>query len=208
MGYCNLSSTTKQSRAQAIIGAIGSAGLMNFYTGSYPASPDIPTTGILLASLPLSSPCGVASLAVQSGVVTSPGTGGTNGVYTLTITGGGGTGAQGTFTVAGGLLSIITITNNGSGYTSVPTLSGFATAGLSGATATGVMTGVIVFNTISTASGLVTGTAGFVRIVTSGSVPIMDLDVGTTNASSVIMNNTFINQGGSVSCTAQILIEA
>jgi hypothetical protein len=129
-------------------------------------------------------------------------------VYALVITGGGGTGAVGTFTVQAGVLHAIAINNNGFGYTTRPTFSGFANAGLSGATAAAVMTGVAVFNTISTATAVATGTAGFVRVVTSSGVPILDLDVGTTNAFSIIMNNTFLSSGDSVSCTSEILIEA
>lgn len=207
MGYVNLASLTKQHRASQLITDIGTDGVMNLYTGSYPSSPDLAPAGYLLASLPLSITAGVASLAVQSGLVTAAGTSGTDGVYALTITGGGGTGAAGTFVVSGGALASIVISNNGYGYTGPPTLSGFGTAGLSGATATAVMTGIMVFNAISTVMAVATGIAGFVRVATSGGVGIIDLDIGTTNAYSVVINNTYINSGGSVSCSADVLIE-
>ncbi len=207
MAYANLASATKLHRANQIVTDIGSNGLMSFYTGSYPVSPDITPSGILLVSLPLSPVSGVASFAVQSGLVLSGGTGGTDGVYSLTITGGGGTGAAGIFTVVGGVLTTIAINNNGYGYTTPPTFSGFTNAGLTGASAMPVMTGILVFNAISSATAIATGTAGFVRVSTSSSVGVIDLDVGTTNAFSVIVNNTFISSGGVVSCTADVLIE-
>ena len=279
MTYVNLASLTKQNRAAQIISNIGAAGVMNFYSGVIPASPDFAPTGTLLAALPLSTPAGVASLAVQGGSILTAGSGGTDGLYTLSITGGGGTGAAGTFTVYQGALSSIAISNNGNGYTSPPTFGGFSIGGLSGATATAIMTGILVFNTITSASGIATGVAGFVRVssasaaftgaisttdltisgVSSGvitigqlvlgsgviagtiitsfvsgtmggsgiytvnntqsvstepmtaspfnGVGIIDMDVGMSNSFSVVMNNTFISNGGSVSCSADVLIE-
>jgi hypothetical protein len=70
------------------------------------------------------------------------------------------------------------------------------------------MTGVLVFNTISSATSVSTGTASFVRVATSGGTGIMDLDVGTTNSYSVIMSNTFVALSSTVSISANILIEA
>jgi hypothetical protein len=63
-----------------------------------------------------------------------PGSGYTNGTYTWTTTGGGGSGATGTVTVSGGLVGgaysqSYTISNEGSGYTSRPTI---VVSGLSG----------------------------------------------------------------------------
>ena len=65
-----------------------------------------------------------------------------------------------------------------------------------------------VFNTITSAAGLATGVASFVRVSTSSGVGIIDLDVGTTNSYSVVMDNTFINLGSNVTCSADILIES
>jgi hypothetical protein len=206
MSYANIASLTKMARANQIISAIGSNGIMKFYTGILPSSPDIAPSGTLLASLPLSTVAGVASLAIQKGVVTSPGTGGTNGIYMLTITGTG-IGAGGTFTVLGGVLNSISITANGRGYTA-PTFSGFASAGLTGAAAISVLTGVLIFNTISSATSVATGTATFVRVTTSGGTGIMDLDVGTTNSYSVIMSNTFVAMSSTVSISANVLTES
>lgn len=63
-----------------------------------------------------------------------PGSGYTNGTYTWTTSGGGGTGATGTITVSGGKLGSstsqsYTISNEGSGYTSRPTIAIPAGAG-------------------------------------------------------------------------------
>lgn len=216
MAYVNLASALKKNRASQIVTAIGSSATMNFYIGAIPASPDFAVPYLivpgdtLLATLPLSSPAGVASLAVLAGSVTSAGVGGTDGTYALTITpatSDPGTGAAGVYTVLGGALSSIQISTNGNGYVVAPTFSGFSISGLMGATASPVMTGIVVFNTIGSATGLATGTTGFVRVVTSGGAGILDLDAGTTNGYSVIMNTTFIGLGGEVSCTADVLLE-
>lgn len=206
--YTNLASITKKNRADQIITSIGSNGLMNFYSGSIPLSPDLTPSGTLLASLPLSTIAGVSSLAFYNSVITNPGTGGNDGTYNLVITGGGGNGAAGTFSVVGGILKTISISNNGYGYTSSVTLGGFGGASLSGASAISIMTGIMVFNTITSATGLATGVASFVRVSTSSGTGIIDLDVGTTNSYSVVMDNTFINLGSAVTCSADILIES
>jgi hypothetical protein len=208
MAYANLASATKLSRANQVITAIGDGGYLQLWTGSPPASPDVAATGTLLASLPLSSTPAVASYAVGDAVITAVGSGGTNGEYAVAFSGGNGTNAAATFTVAAGSLSQIVITNVGSGYTSVPTMGGFGAAGLTGASAIAVLTATLVFNAISTATAVATGNAGWARIVNQNSTGIVDLDVGVTNAASVVMSNTFIVQGGSVSCSAQVLIEA
>ncbi|QQQ19682.1 SGNH/GDSL hydrolase family protein [Brevundimonas vitis] len=77
---------------------------------------------------------GVASLAA---VVA--GTGGTNGTFALGFSGGGGTGAAGVFVVAGGVVVSTMLTAPGRGYTSAPTVSFAASAGLTGASATAVL---------------------------------------------------------------------
>ena len=209
MAYVNLASTTKLHRATQIITDIGSAGLMLLYTGAPPAGPDITATGTLLVTLPLASVAAVASYAVQTTSVAAAGTGGTNGTYALTFTGGGGSGATGYFTVATGSINLVIITAPGSGYTSAPTISGFTTAGLVGASVLPVMTGLLTFNAITTASAVASGAAGWARVTKADGVTgIIDLDVGTTNAASVVMSNTVIVASGAVSCSAEILIEA
>lgn len=208
MAFVNLASATKLHRASQIITDIGSDGLLLLYTGTVPPSPDFAVADTLLATLPLSSTAGVASLAVRSAAITDAGTLGTDGTYAMTLTGGGGSGAAGYFVVSGNVITQTVISNTGSGYTGAPTISGFAAAGLSGAVLTPVMSGLITFNAISTATAVATGNAGYARIATSAAVPIIDLDVGTTMASSVVMNATFVTDGGAVSCLADVMIEA
>lgn len=209
MAYVNLAAATKLHRANQIITDIGTAGFMLLYTGSPPTGPDLTAPGTLLVTLPLSSVAGVASYAVQTTSVVSAGTSGTDGSYALTFTGGGGSGAVGYYTVVAGVIANVIISNPGSGYTSVPTLGGFTTAGLTGASVLAVMTGMITFNTITTATAVATGIAGWARItLADGVTGIMDLDAGTTNASSVVMSSTMIVTSGAVSCSAEVLIEA
>jgi hypothetical protein len=208
--YANLSAITKIHRATQIIADIGSNGFMKFYTGAIPPTPDNTPGGILLASLPLSSPAAIVSLCVLTGVVTAAGSGGTDGTYTLIITpamADPGTGAVGIFTVSGGVLATIQISSNGSGYVVPPTFSGFVVAGLSSATASPVMTAITVFGTIGAATGVASGTASFVRVGTTGGTGVLDLDVGATNDFSVVMSNTFITLGASVTCTTDRMIE-
>jgi hypothetical protein len=211
MAFANIASATKLRRTRQIITDIGSGGFMNFYVGHIPPSPDFAPGGTLLVSLPLATPiAGVGSLAILGGAVTAPGTGGTDGTYALTITpavSDPGTGAAGIFTVVGGVLKTIQISNNGYGYIVPPTLGGFAAGGLTGALAVPTLTAILIFGAIGTGFGVATGTTGFVRVVTSTGVGILDLDAGTTNAFSVIMNNTFIPIGSPVNCVANVLIE-
>lgn len=68
------------------------------------------------------------------------GSGGTNGTFDVAFTGGAGSGAAARFVVAGGALTSITVTANGDSYTSAPTMSFAASSGLTGASATAVIT--------------------------------------------------------------------
>jgi hypothetical protein len=76
--------------------------------------------------------------------ITSGGSGFTNGTYNLSITGGGGTGAVGTYTCSGGAVTSATITTQGSGYKTTPTVS-FPSGG--GSSAVGLV-GYINANTL------------------------------------------------------------
>lgn len=67
------------------------------------------------------------------------GSGGTNGSFEVAFSGGGGTGAAARFTVAGGALIDIFFTARGKNYTSAPTMSFAASAGLTGASAVAVI---------------------------------------------------------------------
>jgi hypothetical protein len=76
-------------------------------------------------------------------VITTPGTGGTNGTVTINATGGGGTGAQISVTTAAGIITSVAIVNPGSGYTSIPTFTIAAGTGVVTATI-GVVGGIEV----------------------------------------------------------------
>ncbi len=112
-------STAINTATAAVLGASQTAGLT---VGSYPNSA---ATVV---------PKGLTSYTTLVG-----GTGGANGTFAVGISGGAGTGAQATFTVAGGIVTEITITAPGYGYTSAPTFSFSASSGLTGASATAVV---------------------------------------------------------------------
>jgi hypothetical protein len=207
MAYVNLAAATKSHRANQIVADLGTSGLMSLYTGAIPASPDIPTTGTLLATLPLAPEAAVVSLGVREAVISDPGSGGVDGTYALTFSGGGGFGAAGYFIVASTVMVSVVISATGSGYDTAPTIGGFGTAGLTGGAVTPVMTAIISFNPMTTATAVGTGAIGVARFTTADATPILDLDVGTTNDFSVVTNNLNVMAGGSVSCTAEVLIE-
>lgn len=89
--------------------------------------PVLPTTAAALSN-------GVIGV---SGLV--GGSGGTDGQFSLGITGGGGSNAVGYFIVAGGVVTSVHIKAAGYNYTSAPALSFAASAGLTGASATAVI---------------------------------------------------------------------
>jgi hypothetical protein len=62
-------------------------------------------------------------LGVDGVVISTAGTGQTNGTYTISGTGGGGTGAQVSVTIAGGAITGVSVVNPGTGYTSAPTFT-------------------------------------------------------------------------------------
>lgn len=79
---------------------------------------------------------------VNSVTITAAGSGGTDGTFALAFSGGAGTdliAPTGTFTVSGGAVTAVTITQRGGGYTTAPTISTAASAGLTGATLTPVL---------------------------------------------------------------------
>src|SRR5439155_22028244 len=102
--------------------------------GTAPAAPATPIKPALTA---LPSPWPANAAAITAVNVTAPGTGYTPGThYPLTFTGGGGTGAAG-YAVGGGtfVVSGLTVTNGGAGYTTAPTVM-ISGGGGSGATGT------------------------------------------------------------------------
>ena len=99
-------------------------------TGIYTALPG--TTAVSTVISTSAAPVGIGAIGTGASfdltykvasVSIAPGGGGTGyGLVSVRITGGGGSGAFGTAVVAGGVITSITITDKGSGFTSLPTL--------------------------------------------------------------------------------------
>lgn len=89
------------------------------------------------------SAASVVPTGVTAATITAAGSAGANGTFPLGISGGGGSGAQGTFTVAGGVVTAVTVTAPGYGYTSAPTLALTGSTGLTGATATSTISALV-----------------------------------------------------------------
>jgi hypothetical protein len=105
----------------------------------------------------------VASLAI-----TAPGSGGTAGTYALAFSGGGGgTGATGTYTISGGAVTAVTLTANGSGYMTAPSVL-FPTGDIVGASAVATLTGRAVSSLTLTYGGYGYGSAPTVSILGGG----------------------------------------
>ena len=122
--------------------------------GTAPAAPASPIKPALTA-LPTPWPANAAGITAVN--VTGAGTGYTPGThYPLTFTGGGGTGAAG-YAIGGGtfVVSALTVTNGGAGYTTAPTVT------LSGGGGTGAT------GTATIASGGVNTAMGQVYLLTS-----------------------------------------
>lgn len=77
MAYLNLSLQAKTARLAQLLAAmdLGSAPMMDFYASPPPASPDVPPTGVLLASLPCSAPFGAISNGIADPEVIASGSG-------------------------------------------------------------------------------------------------------------------------------------
>lgn len=206
MSICNFSASLKQTRSGDINTAAGVNATMKIYSGSPPVSPDISATGTLLATLACASG-GFGAVAEGVGAVgiTNPGSNFTAGTYALAFSGGTGSGAAGTYTVAqGGTISSAAITAPGS-YSAAPSVS-FPNGGGAGATGNVAMTGVLTAGTITAGTAVNSGNAGYARISNSSGSGVIDLDVGTANASAII-NTTSIVAGGAISCTSCIIVE-
>lgn len=68
MAICNLNNVTvKTNRSTQILNAIGTSGLVKFYTGSPPADASVTATGTLLATLTCSSTFGTVTTGVSGG---------------------------------------------------------------------------------------------------------------------------------------------
>lgn len=144
----------------------------------------------------------LGSTSVGAVIITSSGTGYTDGTYALAFSGGGGgSGAAGTFTVVGTIVDSAMITSGGSGYTSTPTVS-FPGAGGSGAVGVVslVSAGVASVTIVSGGTGLTSAPtltfsggggsgATAVATITSGVIT----SVAVTNAGSGYTSTPAIN---------------
>jgi sugar lactone lactonase YvrE len=93
----------------------------------------------------------------------------------VTLTGGKGIGASATATVAGGAVSAVTVTTEGSGYTTAPTVS-FTGGGGTGATATATITNGVVTSIAVTAGGSGYTSAPTVVLTGAGSPTLATLN--------------------------------
>ena len=88
MAICNLDPVSLQTaRSTAINNAIGTSGVIKFYTGAPPADPSVAATGTLLATLACSATFGVVTAGVSGGaaaVLTANAITSANGVATGT----------------------------------------------------------------------------------------------------------------------------
>ncbi|MFA5866427.1 MAG: hypothetical protein WC891_00470 [Actinomycetota bacterium] len=124
-----------------------------------------------------------STLTVKSVNVTAGGSGYTN--PTVVYTGGGGTGAAGTATVVGGAITAVTITNGGTGYTTMPNVS-FTGGGGTGAVATaaGGVSTVKVTN----------GGSGYLTLPTVSFTPIGAGGAGAAATASYALTIEFDNK--------------
>jgi hypothetical protein len=88
MAICNFNAVTlKTQRCTDILNAIGSNGVIKFYTGAPPADASVAATGTLLATLACSATFGVVTAGVSGGAspyLTANAIGSANGVATGT----------------------------------------------------------------------------------------------------------------------------
>lgn len=106
------------------------------------------------------------AIALSNGVLSIgslvAGSGGTNGTFDIGFSGGSGTGAAGKFVVSGGVITQILLTTKGANYTSAPTLSFSASAGLTGASAIAIIGTNAPVNTRFSGPSLVAGEAAII----------------------------------------------
>lgn len=211
MATLTLSSAAKQARLTSLNTLLGNSALIKIFTGSIPASPDIPPAGTLLSTL-TGSAAGFGTVlgsAVNLLTLGAPGAGYTS-APTVSFTGGGGTGAAATAIIAGGALSQITITNPGSGYTTPPTVTltagGFSTAA---AAPVAVLGAVLQAGTIAQDnSAVASGVPGWARLSSSANAAVLDVDcsgLGGPGAMQIAPGQ--ITQGAPVTCGSFLIDE-
>ena len=116
----------------------------------------------------------VSVLGVQSVAISTPGSGQTDGIYTINAVGGSGSGAQIKVTISGGVITNVLIVSVGSGYTSIPTFT--VSAGGTAGTLTATVSAAFTTSSFACFAGRATGVAGTlgrfepVRITAVGSV--------------------------------------
>lgn len=212
MSYINLSGAAKTARAGQISTSIGPGASLRLYTGSPPLSPDHPATGTLLVSLPLSFPAGTATYTVQSAAVVNPGSNGSDGVQSVVGTTGTGVKFQASVTIANGSITAIQSIAVGGAYSVPPSdllNEPVLGANLTGASLRLIMTGQLTFNSVTQASAVATGTAGYARVADATGNGVIDLNCGTFgDDASVILNSTTINSDTPVAVISSGFTEA
>lgn len=92
--------------------------------------------------------------------------------------------------------------------TLLATLPLSATAGTVTTGVSGGASAILTLNTVTSANGVATGTAGYGRITTSAGVGVVDLDVGASGSGcSIIMTPTTVTTGAPVSVTSGTITE-
>lgn len=139
------------------------------------------------------------------------GSGYTDGTYGLTISGGGGTGAAGTATVVGGVVTSVQVTNAGTGYTGIPTVT-LTGAGVPVTTATfttsisslGVGTpstiggaGKITINTAITGAALTKEGIGTL-LINGPSASAITVNAGVLGGTGTISNTVSLGNSGTL----------
>jgi hypothetical protein len=82
-----------------------------------------------------------------------------------------------------------------------------ATLTISGALGTEA-SGVLTFGTVTAATAVATGTAGYARLATSGGTTICDFTTIATSGADINLNSVSISSGGQVSITSGTITEA
>lgn len=126
-----LAQTQAQAALALAVAAQGAASVSATSAGVSAAAAQALANGYLFDTSAEGVSQGVLSLTIATA-----GTGGANGQFPLAFSGGGGTLAAGTFTVSGGAVTAVNLTSRGKSYTSNPTVSLAASAGLTSASVT------------------------------------------------------------------------